>query len=129
MSGIAQIFQATTGDQYVAGLWRDDLVRGFMWRHMHELGPLYRDLQAAITALNLREQYIAPSWSWIGHRYLEYMPCFGGKMEQDCNIIDVSTSASGRNPFGRLDDGELKVNGHTISPNLELPAKVRRHEM
>ena len=50
-SGIAHLFQETTGDEYVAGLWRSCLVESLAWR-------------TESPAMRPSNSYCAPSWSW-----------------------------------------------------------------
>ncbi|KAF2877163.1 heterokaryon incompatibility protein-domain-containing protein, partial [Massariosphaeria phaeospora] len=56
LSGLADEFQRATGDEYIAGMWKTDMVRSLAWSR-HTL------------AKNAKEGgqnnvYLAPSWSW-----------------------------------------------------------------
>lgn len=53
MSGIAKIFREVNSDQYLAGLWKDSIHYGFLWRTM-----------ASIRVWVQRNESYAPSWSW-----------------------------------------------------------------
>jgi len=58
LSGLAQVIASRTGDQYLAGLWRQNLHLDLHWERkdsyqMAELTSLWR----------------APSWSWASHDY------------------------------------------------------------
>jgi hypothetical protein len=52
ISGIAKRFQKQTHDEWVAGLWKRDLLIQLCW-HVEYLGKAFRP-----------SQYQAPSWSW-----------------------------------------------------------------
>ncbi|KAK3350278.1 heterokaryon incompatibility protein-domain-containing protein [Lasiosphaeria hispida] len=52
LAGLAQAFAAATGDTYIAGLWRGDLLAGLLWR------------RSGFEALRRTGTYRAPSWSW-----------------------------------------------------------------
>ncbi|KAL1880554.1 hypothetical protein VTK73DRAFT_5567 [Phialemonium thermophilum] len=52
MSGIAEMFEKSTGDEYLAGLWRSRLVQGLLWVVVDPVAPPQNRLRA-------------PSWSWV----------------------------------------------------------------
>ncbi|KAG4435279.1 hypothetical protein IFR05_009239 [Cadophora sp. M221] len=56
--GVATVFQAELGDDYVAGLWKGDIARGLLW---HITGP------AGTPSKRLTERHetaFTPTWSW-----------------------------------------------------------------
>jgi hypothetical protein len=53
ISAIAEINQMSNADEYLAGLWKKDLLPGIMWRVEMTNGPPPRPTK-----------YQAPSWSW-----------------------------------------------------------------
>ncbi|KAI1660233.1 HET-domain-containing protein [Daldinia decipiens] len=52
LSGIAKAFQETTGDTYLAGLWKDALVPCLAWH------------TGGFAGVQVRRNEYAPSWSW-----------------------------------------------------------------
>jgi hypothetical protein len=60
LSGLVSEFARLSGDQYCAGLWKKDLVRGLLWRR-EDLPRHY------ISGNALKKGYKdALSWSWAG---------------------------------------------------------------
>lgn len=57
LEGIAQEFKRATGDQYLAGLWRRNLVSGLSW---HQDGT-----QKGSNAILWNQARASPSWSWV----------------------------------------------------------------
>jgi hypothetical protein len=103
ISGLVDIIKAQTGDDYLAGLWRSNLIEGLLWRTSK---PRY-----SIGA------YRAPSWSWasvdgaVGTMNL-------GASTEDINewtdiatVLDCQVTLKGRNPFGEVSAGWLKIEG------------------
>lgn len=62
VSGMAKVLTARLndgrGDEYVAGLWRSDLLQGLLW------GRLLRDIGDPLRTARRPEGYRAPTWSW-----------------------------------------------------------------
>jgi hypothetical protein len=93
ISGIASIFAKRLKDQYLAGLWKSDLVVGLSWEGLHckRVG-----------------EYRAPSWSWasvdgtIGCiAEFPYTPL--------ATIIDVKVELKGGNPYGEILEGRIRI--------------------
>ena len=60
LSGLAETYAAIIGgDEYLAGLWKMDMIRGLLWRI-----PQARLLDAIEARCSSRTTYAAPSWSW-----------------------------------------------------------------
>ena len=60
LSGLAKRIRSATGDQYVAGLWRENLEYNLLWYRSR-----YHNKSAARDHSTFRpHQYRAPSWSW-----------------------------------------------------------------
>jgi len=55
ISALAQVFQDLTGDEYLAGIWRGDFLRGLLW-------STYPTLTLSKPTL-----WRAPSWSWVSN--------------------------------------------------------------
>lgn len=93
ISGLASIFAKRLDDQYVAGLWRSDLVVGLSWEGLH---------------CKRVEKYRAPSWSWVSvdgiigcTAEFPYTPL--------ATIIDVKVDLKGANPYGEILDGRIRI--------------------
>ncbi|KAK4652886.1 hypothetical protein QC762_503380 [Podospora pseudocomata] len=61
LSGTAQIFATALDDEYVAGLWKGDLLAGLFWKMKDSLRSYFAELLQS-----LDDPWIRPSWSWVG---------------------------------------------------------------
>lgn len=64
LSAIAKLLAEKYQAEYVAGLWRGDLVTGLCWRSDLDLPAIK----------SLGSDPLRPSWSWLAARRLVYMP-------------------------------------------------------
>jgi hypothetical protein len=107
ISGLATMAAKTstfTGDEYLAGLWRGDLIRQMLWKS-HDLL-----LTSALDGVGYR----APSWSWAAVdgeiRFLV--------MDKTCanpaaapQIPEARISLIGKNRFGQVTAGHIRLRG------------------
>jgi hypothetical protein len=93
ISGIASIFAKRLNDQYVAGLWRSNLIEGLSWQSVH--------------SKRVRE-YRAPSWSWASvDGDIGYITEFLYKPL--ATITDVEVKLKGANPYGEVLEGRIRI--------------------
>lgn len=96
LSGIASHVASETGDDYLAGLWRQDIAPGLLW-YVWPYQP------ASST-------YVAPSWSWASTAATWTLHptrrCYVSLI-----IIDVNTQLSSSNLYGEVSAGSLTVQG------------------
>ncbi|KAF9892785.1 hypothetical protein FE257_000374 [Aspergillus nanangensis] len=110
ISGLASLVQTQTGDTYVAGLWRKDLLHGLLWTWSGETKPQRRTAQ-----------YVAPSWSWLS---VESAVFFDGDIytrlretpdsrerRYGPDIVEVHMELKGEDPFGQLTGGCITLRG------------------
>ncbi|KAI9867968.1 MAG: hypothetical protein M1813_007790 [Trichoglossum hirsutum] len=66
LAGLANLFARKLGiyGQYAAGIWREDLINGLLWRFLSK-APWHKHLPELLEQLNDPSDYIGPSWSWI----------------------------------------------------------------
>lgn len=66
IAGIAGAIQQRTTNEYLAGLWRDQLPYGLLWSvpFMHEYTAPYAGRMFTIPIGTRHETPLAPSWSW-----------------------------------------------------------------
>ncbi|KAI0802920.1 heterokaryon incompatibility protein-domain-containing protein, partial [Xylaria sp. FL0064] len=91
LSGLARTFSLAFGrDQYLAGLWRGNLIWDLLWMVYHDA---------------VKAKSRAPSWSWaawegtIGHsRKFEK-----SLLQPQCVVKEAQAPVVGRNPFGTVD--------------------------
>ena len=108
LSGLAEIVQKRTRQNYLAGHWQSDLPTSILWRALD------------ITKIPLPEKhrastFPAPTWSWAS---IVGQVVFPDKLEQvhseylpGITILKASTTLAGLDPFGHVTGGYLKVSG------------------
>jgi hypothetical protein len=110
ISALAQVFKDSTGDQYLAGLWSGDLLRGLLWSTYPTLSltkpPVWR----------------APSWSWASHdnevSYKGITPLDSIPIAQilTSSTVPISTVA----PLGEIGSGILELKGPVLKYDQKL---------
>lgn len=63
ISGLAKIIAQKTDKDYVAGLWKSDLLRQYLWNGRRGVGSLEKLVESLAAS---KEDYACPSWSWSG---------------------------------------------------------------
>jgi hypothetical protein len=63
LSGVAKMMQKATKDEYVAGLWKENLAHDLLWERVGEINLRPKDPGAP-------DAWIAPSWSWASSGYM-----------------------------------------------------------
>jgi hypothetical protein len=111
LSGLAQLAVDSHGldaSAYLAGLWRDTLVKGLLW---HVRGP---------RAPQRYTSYRAPSWSWasIDGNVKYFTEHYQFHFEEDVVISEAKCDASPLDPTGRVKAGHIILSGRF------LPVKV-----
>jgi hypothetical protein len=104
LSGIAKVIQSRTGDQYLSGLWRNDILRQLCW-HTDTYLLKRIDFQKP-------KGYRAPSWSWAS---IDGNISFHSEPEVarfhaafvDCTVQPLFAN----DPLGRVKNGTLVLEG------------------
>lgn len=112
LSGLASAFQNLLRDEYCAGLWKNDIVRGMCWAR--STLPK-RDFRAIKAGQKERHDYL-PSWSWasvIGGRVInsleeEYTWPFI-QVEETAQILYVRMTPKNQDVFGQLTHAEIVI--------------------
>ncbi|KAK8103006.1 HET-domain-containing protein [Apiospora sp. TS-2023a] len=98
LSGIAMRQYEVEKDQYLAGMWRKNLVYQLLWsKREHQL--------------NKRPKWQAPTWSWAsinGGVTTSSMPP-SSKTKHKIRVLDVCMVLSGPETFGSVSGGELTL--------------------
>jgi hypothetical protein len=104
LSGIATRQRDVTGDDYLAGMWRRELVMQLLWA--------VRDPQTR----KKRPKWRAPSWSWLSvdgpTYYWAYWNIPGDLtrgMKKYIYVLDAWTTPAGPDPCGQVDSGQLSI--------------------
>ncbi|KAL9619841.1 MAG: hypothetical protein Q9160_005581 [Pyrenula sp. 1 TL-2023] len=99
LGGIAQKVQAESGDEYFAGLWRQNFEQQLCWYAISwSRAERPRDFQA-------------PTWSWAS---ISSQVSFGnladaGDYEKWAYVVDAQVDLVGDDPFGQVSGGSLTV--------------------
>lgn len=106
ISPLAKVMAEMTGDTYLAGLWRSDLHVGLLWYASKFDGPIV--LPGA-----KGRPYIAPSWSWLARARNAEISDYGltHQVQPSFHVLDSGVTKDGINPFGRVQDGFIRVQG------------------
>ncbi|RFU30677.1 hypothetical protein B7463_g5660, partial [Scytalidium lignicola] len=111
VSGIASEVHEITDLEYLAGLWKENLVADLCWHRDYEIGGLQ------VPGIQ-REIYVAPSWSWasidgsIGH------PDFCSSLDPLVTILKSRCTVPGENSFGKVTDGFITIQGPLVEMTL-----------
>jgi hypothetical protein len=137
LSGLANKIQSLTHDEYLAGIWKHDLARDLLWRTPNQLvlkssrdRKSYYDKRLETPLAKRSAGYRAPSWSWAAidqgcvnwDHVREFVSLDGeaivgidgdaDKLAETCfELLGSAVDLQGRNPFGQVRDGSLRVRG------------------
>ena len=97
-AGIAEEIQAASGDDYVAGLWRRDLVEGLLWVvDRRDAKQRYSSEPSARS-----QSYLAPSWSWLSLNRPVILRPFGAGKKRAMVAINPEVESVTENKFGAI---------------------------
>jgi hypothetical protein len=111
ISGMAKLVQQSTGDKYLAGLWKSTLLTGLLWESNWDMN--YATVRTP--------EYLAPSWSWasiVGP--IHYFKIADSSDIPDVSdlglvfrpkILEAATEPVSFDPFGRLKSGFIRLQG------------------
>jgi hypothetical protein len=102
ISGIASNIAKKVQSEYLAGLWRNNVIHDLFWQ------------TAAVVTKT--KKYRAPSWSWASVDGRINWPFWRvgstcSKCSMYCSVLDAQTTLVGLDPYGAVKDGFLKVQG------------------
>ncbi|KAF7675980.1 hypothetical protein GT037_005485 [Alternaria burnsii] len=111
IAGLARIVGEALQDQYLAGLWRRDLLEGLMW---YSSSPtMARGLDVYLQNVRQRN-YVAPSWSWAACQDVgstrssdQYLR----RITHRATVVDVGVETDSENPYGQISGGFLRIRG------------------
>ena len=110
ISGIAKKVQDVVKDEYVAGLWKRNMIYGLLWRRVDRWAPM-------------PQNWRAPSWSWASttgpiHRHRKHTSRQGDstaldreEMEKCVRIRKITVQPAGEDPLGQITDAHLTIEG------------------
>ncbi|PMD24517.1 HET-domain-containing protein, partial [Hyaloscypha hepaticicola] len=110
LSGMAATMSPSAKGSFLAGLWKEELPLGLLWRTQ-------ADYHTRKTLVSRRHQkYYAPSWSWASLTGpIEYIALPGREysfeLATDLTILEAICIPAGASPHGPVRSGYLKVSG------------------
>jgi hypothetical protein len=109
LSGIAKRIHALTGDNYLAGIWKNAFIEQQLCWYIHLPGSRRRE-RIACFILSPQPAYRAPSWSWASVDDPAVVPARDEARELYAHVLDGWTTAvHERDPFGELTDGAIRL--------------------
>ncbi|POS81255.1 hypothetical protein DHEL01_v200355 [Diaporthe helianthi] len=112
ISGVVKNFATAIGDEYLAGLWRRNLVNGLLWKVGTRLD--YGDHGDVFSVR--AKPWRAPSWSWacLDASHTE-LPLAEYDFHGDfADVLDVHVEPKGDDPVGELRHACLKLRGYLV---------------
>lgn len=111
-SRMARHWRIDETENYLAGLWRDDLQRGLMWRSFSVDGVAHPSR--------------APSWSWA---YIDAPIHYSRKLDPKyVSIISASTRADPNDPHRSAQSGSLVIVAPLCVIKITSPKRKLTHE-
>jgi hypothetical protein len=109
LSGAAQFFHEKLQDEYLAGLWKGNLLSGLRW-----------ETDSPTTKLQYPATYVAPSWSWASTNFGVHYPD-GKFFKEFAEVVDVQCDTVGGLPFGRINGGYITLKAPVVEGWIRLP--------
>jgi hypothetical protein len=134
ISGLAEQMSGIVKDNYASGLWRQDLIRGLLWKTLPNTEKEAKRYPFS------GEGFVAPSWSWAsmetaivetffganfdhgslhGNFHDEECPKGSSEVESlpvrarsDIEVLSVHCQPVTENPFGQLQSGTIQLRGY-----------------
>ena len=121
LSGLAAAFNNHLHDQYCAGLWKGDLLRGLLWTRdllWRNQRPQTALSSGLIASRASGDKMGPPSWSWasitgdrIWNSFAEMNTWQDTKVEETAKILDVQIDCNEEDqPFGYTTGGSVILN-------------------
>ncbi|TVY83157.1 hypothetical protein LSUE1_G006943 [Lachnellula suecica] len=106
LSGVAHRMSRLLDDQYIAGLWRNDLFGGMLWQTETNSPPLSKP-----------RSYRAPSFAWasVDDAITYHLYTLMKYINQSSEILEVFCQPAGLDPFGQVEKGHMVLQGPLVS--------------
>jgi hypothetical protein len=115
LSGLANLIAMKTGDTYLAGLWKSNLLNDLNWaikayEPTHSCTDTAHDATmppATKSTVKYPTKYRAPSWSWASiDAEIDYISLRDGLL---ATCVGVQVKPMGKDAFGRVASGNLTL--------------------
>lgn len=110
ISGVVKDFANIIGDEYLAGLWRKNLINGLLWVAKDKYAPV-----GSPQAVRPKP-YRAPTWSWasLDAPGTTGQPCEYELHGDYAHVLDVNVETRADDTTGELRHACLHLRGHLI---------------
>jgi hypothetical protein len=112
VSSYAKLIASKSGDTYLAGLWKNNLHRGLLWKIQRRQRKTFPDLMGRLAQSS---KYVAPSWSWASRYSDLHLDLSDGNMQPECGILEAETKPRRGGIYGRVRSGHLLIRGKSCS--------------
>jgi hypothetical protein len=107
ISGVAKAFQSVAEDEYLAGLWREDLLDQLLW--------FVKSCMQENGLLSVKPHpYRAPSWSWASVDANITWPYISPYSKALVNIQETAVQPVTNDPMGQIRGGHIKLRGRVV---------------
>jgi hypothetical protein len=118
ISGISKQFRTLLGSQYIAGLWRDDILLGLRW-HV----DTWRRINPSQFWTKRSTKWRAPSFSWanlvLGQECsIQHMSRHAWQDNQCFKLIDAQCVPVGTDDTGQLSDAYIDLEGILVAATI-----------
>ena len=130
LGGIVVRFQKLIKSDYLAGIWKDDIIRGLLWCRKKN-GPhrrvsqqrkkhLAQRIEIASSQRGLNSSRKLPSWSWaaIGSPVVWAPMLAAGRLSTECTIIEARVTPQGPIHLGRVTEASIQLCGFLMQSSL-----------
>jgi hypothetical protein len=124
IAGLARIMSEALQDQYLAGLWKGNLLEGLTWYSSHTM--LSRGLHTHLQNIR-RHNYVAPSWSWAacpGVRTWRTRNQNFQRITEEATIVYACVNIESEHPFGQVSGGFLRIRGKLAAMPTWVPTNI-----
>ena len=112
LSGLATHFHSALNDTYLAGIWKNDVIRGLNWNFTTAPGQYLEEANFP------KASYIAPSWSWASAANLSirFLP-FPNQTDADvileskAKLVDYGIENATADQHGKVRGGYVVLRG------------------
>ncbi|KAH8430548.1 HET domain-containing protein [Aspergillus melleus] len=117
LSSIAEVFARSLSEQYLAGLWRGNIISDLLWTGVI-LGPIASKNKPSTrppSRLTRPRSWRAPSWSFVsveGHIRFRIFRSYSDKVAEliDCTVIPISAQA----PYGQVESADIRLHAFLL---------------
>jgi len=127
LAGMAQVIHSLTGDTYLAGFWRKDLLASLIWSSP---SFMFKEVVYSVIKTQMEKpqweykepSLEGPSWSWTSVRAArrlqflgDYEEGYSTRVWPECEaqIMEAEVARVGKFYFGQVQSGRLRLRGYT----------------